>query len=280
MKVIILVLILSSALSTLLFAAQPDTLKWDDGSAEKWRVVSKTSWDNNMMGVKFSASKVQFVTGGIFFLKGDIKCKIAVRDDNNGVPSSTDLTLVDLSQDKSDTPLWYTVAFDTTKTSMLGKSNFWLILKWNSDSPDSPLVGEDVSSNGHSFWFTTASNWNAWAEGEWMFRALVIKTDGFKEGVTTLLVRPPSYINPPCPNPVRDRSALTYSLSSIHLGQNIAIDIYDITGKRIRRLIDRQESLGLHKIDFSRSNMGAGVYFIRLKANEKVLDQTKCVILP
>jgi hypothetical protein len=280
MKVIFSVILVCFALSTASFAAQPDTLKWDDGNADKWRVVSKTTWDNNMMGIKFTSSNIQVVTGGLFFLKGDIKCKIAVRNDSSGVPASTDLTVADLSEDASDTPLWYTVSFDTTKTNMTGKSAFWLILKWNSDSPDSPLVGEDTSTHGHSFWYTTASNWSAWTEGEWMFRALVLKTNGFNEGVTTLIVRPASYINQPYPNPVRDRAVLTYSISNVHSGQSLAIDMYDITGKRVKRLTETQARAGLHRIDLNRSNIGAGVYFIRLKANDRVLDQTKCVILP
>lgn len=49
----------------------------------------------------------------------------------------------------------------------------------------------------------------------------------------------------------------------------VRIDIYDILGRKVHRLIDRRLESGAHKFKWDASGQASGVYFYRLFANDK-----------
>jgi len=74
------------------------------------------------------------------------------------------------------------------------------------------------------------------------------------------------------PNPFRAASTITYSLP---VAGPVTLDIYDIAGRHVRRLVDGEGTVGLHHVDWegrdkSGRRVAPGVYFYRLVTEQKV----------
>jgi hypothetical protein len=70
------------------------------------------------------------------------------------------------------------------------------------------------------------------------------------------------------PNPFNPRTTMRYALPS---AASVAIDLFDVRGRKVRRLLDAPMPSGFHRIDWDgRDDRGAevasGVYFVRLRA--------------
>jgi hypothetical protein len=84
---------------------------------------------------------------------------------------------------------------------------------------------------------------------------------------------------PANPNPVTEKTSIVYSVPA---ASHVALNVYDISGRRVRTLLNGQQDTGFHVVTFDgRNDMGnplpAGVYFYRLQAAGK--DSTKKLIL-
>ena len=86
-------------------------------------------------------------------------------------------------------------------------------------------------------------------------------------------------LGPNYPNPFNNLTTINYTLNN---SSNIQIDIFDITGKNIKSLVDEFKKAGKHKVTWdARDNYGnrvpCGIYFYILKTCSSV--QTKKMIL-
>ncbi|MDP8206324.1 MAG: T9SS type A sorting domain-containing protein [Candidatus Electryonea clarkiae] len=68
------------------------------------------------------------------------------------------------------------------------------------------------------------------------------------------------------PNPFNSSTNISFILENNHF---INLEIYDILGRRIARLLNDNMTPGAHKISFNGNNLGSGQYFIRLKADRQ-----------
>ncbi|MDP8232823.1 MAG: T9SS type A sorting domain-containing protein, partial [Candidatus Zophobacter franzmannii] len=83
------------------------------------------------------------------------------------------------------------------------------------------------------------------------------------------------------PNPFNPTTTISYSVASNN--ENVEIAIYDIRGRRIRTLINKQISRGEHEIiwdgnDENSQSVASGVYFYRLSTESKTISK-KMVLL-
>ena len=76
------------------------------------------------------------------------------------------------------------------------------------------------------------------------------------------------------PNPFNAETSIEFRLPETGMTKLI---IYDIRGREIARLIDREMDAGYHSITWNGSNVSSGIYFYRLQAGEFV--QTKKMLL-
>ncbi len=76
------------------------------------------------------------------------------------------------------------------------------------------------------------------------------------------------------PNPLRDKAKIMFSLTK---ESRVSIYLYDVTGRRVKLLTDKEYGAGEHYIDADFSALPPGVYFVRLNAGEKSL--TRKVVL-
>ncbi len=82
-------------------------------------------------------------------------------------------------------------------------------------------------------------------------------------------------LSPNYPNPFNASTTIEYSLPQ---EAEVAIDIYDILGRRIETLVSGKQAAGSHLIKWEAGNTPSGVYFYRIKAGEYSQTQ-KCVLL-
>ncbi len=86
-------------------------------------------------------------------------------------------------------------------------------------------------------------------------------------------------LGPNYPNPFNNLTTINYTLNN---SSNIQLDIFDLTGKKIKTLVNDFKNTGKHQVIWdARDNYGnrvpCGIFFYRLKTNSSV--QTKKMIL-
>lgn len=77
------------------------------------------------------------------------------------------------------------------------------------------------------------------------------------------------------PNPFNPGTTIKYSLQ---IAGEVELTIYDLLGKRVKRLIDAKQSVGFHEIKWDGRNnsgsvVGAGIYIYRLKVENQAISK-------
>lgn len=86
---------------------------------------------------------------------------------------------------------------------------------------------------------------------------------------------PTSYtLNQNYPNPFNPSTKIKFNLPS---SENVKLTIYDITGRKVKELVNQDLSAGVHTVDFNASNLASGTYIYRIQAGSFV--QSKKMIL-
>ncbi len=70
------------------------------------------------------------------------------------------------------------------------------------------------------------------------------------------------------PNPFNPKTMIRYRLSAVSY---VKINIYNVLGQRIQKLVDKRQSPGKYKVMFDAQDLPGGTYFYRLQAGNKVL---------
>ena len=69
------------------------------------------------------------------------------------------------------------------------------------------------------------------------------------------------------PNPFNASTTIEFDLSKT---ENVTLSVYDLLGRRVAALIDRELQAGAHKITFDASDLPSGVYFYKLRAGDNL----------
>ena len=89
-----------------------------------------------------------------------------------------------------------------------------------------------------------------------------------------------TFLGPAAPNPFNPRTEFFYDLDS---GSHVFLAVYDVSGRRVRTFVDRQQNLGRYDVswdgrDDRGSPQSSGVYFVVLRANGQQFS-SKLVLL-
>ncbi len=76
------------------------------------------------------------------------------------------------------------------------------------------------------------------------------------------------------PNPFNPTTTIRYALPRAGM---VRIEVYDVTGQRVRLLVDRVEEAGVHSVVFDAGILASGTYFYRMQAGEFV--ETKRLVV-
>jgi hypothetical protein len=77
------------------------------------------------------------------------------------------------------------------------------------------------------------------------------------------------------PNPFNARTSIRYNLPR---AVNVTIDIFDITGRMVERLISGLQEAGEHSVIWEAAGVSSGVYFYRIRAGEYVSNR-RCLLI-
>jgi len=76
------------------------------------------------------------------------------------------------------------------------------------------------------------------------------------------------------PNPFNPITNIEFSISNSAF---VTLDVYNVTGQKVKRLIGQRLKAGAHQIRFEGSDLPSGVYYYRLVAGE--FSQVRKMIL-
>lgn len=172
------------------FKPNPDIseIGYDDGSMDHHMYVSP-EWHHNCFAVKMTSFEVPFylLKSKVFISHegADIDSNynfeapffITVNPDSGGIPKNIFIDSVltwAIGEDTAGQGEWVEVEHDLL---MIDTSVFWIVFHWLKETPLSPLVGVDDSSNmGNSFWGMRKSPHFEWQWNDYniMIRAVIV----------------------------------------------------------------------------------------------------------
>ncbi len=76
------------------------------------------------------------------------------------------------------------------------------------------------------------------------------------------------------PNPFNPATTIKYSIPK---AQFVTLKVYDVLGKEITTLINKEQAAGSYEVEFNGSNLASGIYLFKLQTNNFV--ETKKMVL-
>ena len=77
------------------------------------------------------------------------------------------------------------------------------------------------------------------------------------------------------PNPFNPSTTLSYSIPELGM---VELIVYDVLGKEIAKLVNKEQQAGSYEVQFDASNLGSGIYFYRIQAGDFV-EAKKMVLM-
>ncbi|HPO56793.1 MAG TPA: T9SS type A sorting domain-containing protein, partial [Ignavibacteriaceae bacterium] len=75
------------------------------------------------------------------------------------------------------------------------------------------------------------------------------------------------YLYDPYPNPFNPETVISYQLP---VNSKVTLTIYDILGKEVTKLVDKEQEAGKYQITFDAKRYASGVYICRIIAGDFV----------
>jgi hypothetical protein len=78
------------------------------------------------------------------------------------------------------------------------------------------------------------------------------------------------------PNPFGSRTSIEYELLE---SSKVTLEIYDVRGRAVRTLVNAVQERGTYSVDFAARGLPAGVYFSKLKVDDRHIRTSKMLLL-
>jgi len=119
----------------------------------------------------------------------------------------------------------------------------------------STTEGYYYDSDSQNLWVQLSSNMN---------QTETISIDGFVSGISELDAVPNRFdVSKIYPNPFNSTAKFSITLPERDF---VAIEVFDVIGRKVRTLANRQMEAGTHGFSFEASSLSSGIYFLRVKA--------------
>jgi hypothetical protein len=102
------------------------------------------------------------------------------------------------------------------------------------------------------------------------------------DGVVTAVGDPIAYVPSSAalyqnhPNPFGSQTSIEYRLLKL---SKVTLEIYDVRGRAVRTLVDAVQERGTYSVDFAARGLPAGVYFFKLKVDDRHIQTKKMLLL-
>jgi hypothetical protein len=245
-------------------------LAYDDGSVEFWYIAGN-EWDDNKFAVRFTpASYPVDVTAARVMVNDTVPFDLSINDDSEGLPGEM---LAGPFESLQNTGEWAIAFFPEDQWTTISDASFWLVFHWREETPDSPAVGTDSDDpDFRSSWYTNGAGWNAFDDGDFIMRVIVLTPTGISElGPDGVL--PESFeLLGNFPNPFNPSTIIVFTAPRSGI---VSLEVFDILGRRIRTLHDGVIEAGRHTVKWdgktdSGSPATSGIYYCRLISGDDV----------
>jgi len=147
------------------------------------------------------------------------------------------------------------MAADTQSKAVAGSTTSALYLSsmWARAGAYTKYFIQQASVDLASFWYT------AWVDAGLLYS--VTGVAGGEGAVPERFALLPNY-----PNPFNPSTNLRFTIGS---AQHVRVDVYDVLGRRVASLVDRDLSAGTHAIQWNAAGMPGGVYYCRMTAGRR-----------
>jgi hypothetical protein len=142
------------------------------------------------------------------------------------------------------------------------------------------VLRDELLNYGSRMWDNFNGNWQSGTGGDHMIRLKVIPLD--VPGVQDTRGEVPSHFvfRQISHNPSSNRAVLEYQLPA---AQKVSINVYDVSGKLIQRLVDTEKQAGTHRVIWNGSDeqgrrVASGIYFVKFET-EKYRSTEKSLII-
>ena len=91
---------------------------------------------------------------------------------------------------------------------------------------------------------------------------------------SSLALASPEVFVTTAPNPVVDNNTIRYRITN---PSKVTIAVYDVTGKQVKLLVNKQHEAGMYSVDWQTNELGKGTYFVNTTINGRVLNSIQLV---
>jgi len=77
------------------------------------------------------------------------------------------------------------------------------------------------------------------------------------------------------PNPFNPTTIIRFDLPE---SGPIALKLYDILGRKVLTILEREMKAGYHSVEFEASGFSSGMYFYRLETTQGVMTRKMCLL--
>ena len=77
------------------------------------------------------------------------------------------------------------------------------------------------------------------------------------------------------PNPFNATTTINYQLP---IRSQVKLEVYNLLGQRIETLVDERQEAGYRSVSWRASEVGSGIYFMRLEAGDKSLARKMLLV--
>jgi hypothetical protein len=95
----------------------------------------------------------------------------------------------------------------------------------------------------------------------------ILSSDNIQNNSLSLLVYP---------NPANHTASISYQLTD---KEHITLELFDITGRKIRTLLNNEQDHGMHTLNISISDLSSGIYLVRLSAGKKQISNHRLEVI-
>jgi len=154
---------------------------------------------------------------------------------------------------------------------LLAAEPLWIVIHWPDVAASGPYIGADASGtlDRFSYWHNDATGWHLYPFYDWMFRMTLSPGVGveseYYSGLPERVTLMQNY-----PNPFNPSTTIRFGLPDIGW---VRLEIFDVLGRKVRTLLDRQFDVGYHTASWDGrtdggQEVGSGVYYTRLAFND------------
>ncbi len=180
---------------------------------------------------------------------------------NSGLPGNrVNSVVIDSNGNKWNGTIGGLAKFDDTNWTVYNTSN--------SDLPDNDINTITIDTYGNK-WIGTWGGLAVFNEG-----GVILSAEKNKENIPASFILSQNY-----PNPFNPTTTISYTLplDEKRETKDIKLIVFDVLGKEVATLVNKQQPIGNYKVTFNASKLPSGIYFYRLQSGNFV--ETKKLVL-